>query len=269
MSVLLHLSDTHFGTEVPAVVAALLAAAHAIVPDLAVLSGDVTQRARRAQFSIAREFVSRLGCPCLTLPGNHDIPLFNVAARIFAPYAGFRRALGDVLEPSYGSTDLLVIAVNTTRARRHKHGEIDAQQIARVTDALHRAPPQCLRIVVTHQPALAIEPEDERNVLRGRDAALRAWVPAGLDLLLGGHIHLPYVRPVDVAGRDGARSAWVVQAGTAVSARVRGNVPNSFNVIRYEAATGEPHCRVERWDYDAQRCEFALAAAQLLGLSKS
>ncbi len=70
MSVLLQISDPHFGTEQPAVVEALVVLARQQRPDLLVLSGDITQRARPAQFRAARAFMDRLGAPMLAVPGR-------------------------------------------------------------------------------------------------------------------------------------------------------------------------------------------------------
>ncbi|HVE54802.1 MAG TPA: metallophosphoesterase, partial [Ramlibacter sp.] len=115
MTVLLHISDTHFGTEDPPVVAALQAMVRAQRPDAVILSGDITQRARSTQFAAARAFCDSLQVPhLLTLPGNHDIPLYNVAARLFSPYAGYKAAFGDDLEPELEFADVLVLGVNTT-----------------------------------------------------------------------------------------------------------------------------------------------------------
>ncbi|MBX3683141.1 MAG: metallophosphoesterase, partial [Thauera sp.] len=76
---ILHLSDPHFGTERDDAVAAVRTAAQRLVPDLVVLSGDITQRARDAQFAAAGRFMASLGdAPVLAVPGNHDIPLFNL-----------------------------------------------------------------------------------------------------------------------------------------------------------------------------------------------
>ena len=74
MTRILHFSDTHFGTERKPVVEAALDLAAAQAPDLVVLSGDITQRARRRQFAAARAFIERLSLPVLAVPGNHDIP---------------------------------------------------------------------------------------------------------------------------------------------------------------------------------------------------
>ena len=237
MTLLLQISDPHFGTEQPPVVAALLRLANTLQPDLVVMSGDITQRARRAQFSAARAFVGTFGAtPFVVVPGNHDIPLYNLFARVAHPYANYQRVFGDDLEPVFESAELLVIGVNTTRAYRHKDGEVSAKQVERVVRRLEHATPRQLRVVVTHQPVAAARANDIRNLLHGREHAIERWSQAGVDLILGGHIHLPYVAPLHVAYKDLPRQMWAVQAGTSLSSRVRGSVPNSVNVIDYDAS---------------------------------
>jgi len=256
MTRVLHISDTHFGTERPDVVEALVALAGEQAPELVVLGGDITQRARRAQFDAAARFAARLGAPVLAVPGNHDIPLFNLLARWRAPYGGYRRAFGDALEPVYESPALLAIGVNSTRPARRKDGEVSPEQVRRVAGRLRAAAPSQLRLVVAHHPVRAIVGQDRVNLLHGHRAAVAAWAAAGADLLLGGHIHLPYVRALGKNGenaQDGphiqdAPSAWAVQAGTAVSRRVRGAVPNSVNLIVWDPSAIRRACRVERWD---------------------
>lgn len=266
MSVLLQISDTHFGTEQPAVVDALLALIAETHPEVIVWSGDVTQRARRAQFRGARQFLERLRpLPVVAIPGNHDIPLFNIVARVLWPYAGYTRVFGRDLEPQYASSSFLVLAVNTTRRYRHIDGEISQEQIERVSRTLRTAPPDAVRIVVTHQPVHVIKPKDEKNLLHGHEAAVRAWAAAGADIVMGGHIHLPYVRPLGERFAGLPRALWSVQAGTACSSRVRHSAPNSVNLLR---RAGDParQCHAERWDYDAVRSRFAPVDSQWLHL---
>src|SRR5690606_12979014 len=126
---------------------------------------------------------------------------------------------------------------------------------------LGRARPGQLRVVMLHHPVRAAHASDEKNLLVGRAQAVPAWLGAGADLILGGHIHLPYVLPLEADG--GARRGWAVQAGTAISRRVRSGAPNSVNVIVYEAGP-EPDCRLQRWDYDSARGGFV--QAENLGL---
>jgi 3',5'-cyclic AMP phosphodiesterase CpdA len=269
MSVVLQVSDTHFGTEQPVVVKALLRLVHDQLPTLVVLSGDITQRARWSQFRAARAFTARLTVPAtLMLPGNHDIPLFNLVARLLAPYANYQRAFGAELEPEFESADLLVVGVNTTRPARHKDGEISAGQIARVSGRLRQAHEAQLRIVVTHQPVHVIRPEDEMNLLHGHREAVYAWASAGVDLILGGHIHLPYIRPLRERFSDLPRPVWAVQAGTAVSSRVRNGIANSVNLIRYTRVEHPRRCVVERWDHDAPTQRFMLVDQIAIGLHR-
>lgn len=262
MTVLLHISDTHFGTEEPPVVAAVQALVREQKPDAVILSGDITQRARGAQFAAARQFCDSLGVQhLLTLPGNHDIPLYNVFARLFTPYGGYKACFGDELEPELEFGDVLVIGVNTTRPERHKDGEVSAKQINRVVKRLHGARREQLRVVVTHQPACVMRPEDEKNRLHGGEAAVQAWSRAGADLVLGGHIHLPYVSDVcSLADKHTPRPLYCVQAGTALSHRVRHGSPNSLNMIRWQPpANGDARLvQVERWDFDLADGRFEL-----------
>ncbi|CAM4343226.1 metallophosphoesterase family protein [Bordetella muralis] len=328
MTRILHLSDTHFGTEREPVVQALLRLANEWQPDLVLLSGDITQRARGAQFAAARRFVQALQRPVLAVPGNHDIPLFNVLARWLNPYGGYRRAMGAVLEPAVEMPGLLAIGVNSTRPSRHKNGQVDRRQVERVVQRLRKSSPDCLRIVVLHHPVRAAVESDQSNLLIGREWAVPAWIEAGVDLILGGHIHLPYVLPAselstavppgleagtasanafgivdvptmsdaaeavgvlrgsdradvsEVSGADASsaahvsgtvgasRRAWVVQAGTAVSQRVRGGISNSINLIEHEAGQGQHQCVIQRWDYAADLQAFARANSQTLDWSR-
>lgn len=269
MSVLLHISDTHFGTEQPPVMQALVTLATQLRPDMVVLSGDITQRARPDQFRTAKAFVEQLGAPVLAIPGNHDIALFDLWARLTRPYARYAAVFGGDLEPVYSSHDLLVVGVNTTRAWRHKNGEVSMSQIDRVAKLLHVASARQLRVVVVHQPVAVIRQEDRTNLLHGHETATRAWSAAGADVVMGGHIHLPYT----LALQGLARHTWVVQAGTAVSSRIRAGAPNSVNVLRWplQSAGNEPRsasdsyekggCLVEQWDYAVAEQVFVCGRA--------
>ncbi|MDX2054979.1 MAG: metallophosphoesterase [Polyangiaceae bacterium] len=266
MTVLVQISDTHFGTEQPLVVAALLKLIEHEKPELALLTGDITQRARPGEFAEAKRFVDRLGpVRTLVIPGNHDIPLFNPIARFFRPYANFSSAFGAELEPEYESESLLVLCVNTTRPGRHVDGEVSDAQIDRIASRLQAAKSSQLRIVVTHQPVHVVRDEDVDNLLHGHAKAVRTWSHAGVDLILGGHIHVPYA--VELPTKVAPRGGWVVQAGTAVSNRVRDGIPNSINLIR-RTTPGEAHCEIERWDYLALEQAFCCVDRSYVSLAR-
>lgn len=268
MSVLIQISDSHFGTEREDVLAALREFVREREPSLVVLSGDITQRARRTEFAAALRFILELGAPrFLAIPGNHDIPLLNPIARLFFPYANYAEAFGTNLEPEYESSTLLVLCLNTTRRFFHKDGAVSTAQVERVACRLRAASREQLRVVVTHQPVHVIRESDITNLLRGHERAVRAWSAAGADLILGGHIHLPYVRALSERFTDLPRRVWAVQAGTAVSNRVRGSIPNSVNLLRYQR--DEPAiCSVERWDYAVETGRFARAESHDLEIDR-
>ena len=184
------------------------------------LSGDITQRARRRQFAAARAFIERLSLPGWRCPATTTFPC-SMCLPARSIRMATKRALGAVLEPVFENPGLLAIGVNTTRPRRRKDGEISEAQIARVAQRRQARPGQ-LRVVVAHHPVRAKVESDVHNLLFGRERALAAWTQAGVDLILGGHIHLPYVMPI-LADRPTA--GWVAQAGTTCSWRVRGKVP--------------------------------------------
>ncbi len=246
MTLLLHLSDTHFGTEQMPVLQALQQLVRQQPPEVVVLSGDITQRARRAQFRSARTFMASLGsAPALTLPGNHDIPLFNVFARLFDPYGGYRQAFGADLAPLVSTDHFLVIGVNTTRWWRHTHGVVSPAQVAAVVARLRQAKAGQLRVVVVHQPVHVLQSSDVKDRLRGHALAIESWAEAGADAVLGGHIHLPYVCALHESMPGLARRLWCVQAGTAISSRVRGRIPNSVNMLRWSGAQAAAPFRAE------------------------
>jgi 3',5'-cyclic AMP phosphodiesterase CpdA len=285
---ILHLSDPHFGTERAEVCAALLAwaatpAAQAV--RIIVVSGDITQRARPGQFARAKAFLLALqshwpGAPLLILPGNHDIPLFNVGERILRPFGAYQRVFGEYLESHFAGYGFDVQTVNTVRRWRHTRGWVSEGQIQRVAARLRQAARNDVRVVVTHQPIAVLRAEDEADRLEGGEAALSVWSRAGADIILGGHIHLPYVSAVTERGEALLPNAaplavphvWLAQAGTALSARVRHEAGNSFNLVRRvprDPFAAPQVCELERWDFKENNGAFARHSVTVLPLPRS
>jgi 3',5'-cyclic AMP phosphodiesterase CpdA len=252
---LLQVSDAHFGTERPQVVEALVSLSGRLAPQLLVLSGDLTQRARRSQFSAAAAFVRRLAIPrLLAIPGNHDLPLLDLVTRAVAPYREYLQAFGPELEPRFSAPDCLVLAVKTTRRYRHVDGEISPEQRERVARTLRAAGPEQTRLVVLHQPIAVPRLSELPNVVHGAEAAIHAWHDAGVDIILGGHIHLPFVLPLHEL-RQLSRPLWAVNAGTAVSSRIRHDAGNSVNVLDMVAPR---RAELQQWHYSDTVGEFVL-----------
>ena len=255
MRVIVHLSDIHFGRIEPTLVERLAAAVTAIAPDLLAVSGDLTQRAKRSEFAAARRFLDALPFPRLVVPGNHDVPLYNVFTRFVTPLARYRRAITPDLSPLYRDDEVIVVGVNTARSFTVGEGKIDERQVDEIVRHLSGAPPGLIRIVVTHHPFDLPEGVSEQRLLGRAAMAMGKLAAAGADLFLAGHLHISHISHTAERYRIAGHSALVVQAGT-VSTRSRGEQP-SFNVLRIH----RPEIAVERLVWDAARAMFSEAAA--------
>jgi 3',5'-cyclic AMP phosphodiesterase CpdA len=231
MTTLAHISDLHFGAESPEVVEGLIDDLQSVEPSLVVVSGDLTQRARRKEFAAARRFLDRIPSPRLVVPGNHDIPLFDLVSRFARPLARFRSYIDADVDPFFSTDEVAVLGMNTARSNTWKDGRVSPAQIDALRRRLCPLPAHVLKVLVTHHPFLP-PPWDPSPPLVGRAAeALRAAEACGVDLMLAGHLHHGYTGDVRTHHVDIRRAILVAQAGTATSHRVR-NEANSYNVIR-------------------------------------
>ena len=235
MRTIAHLSDLHFGRVDRRVAAGLADHLAQLAPDLVAISGDLTQRARRWQFHQAREYLGQLPQPQLVVPGNHDVPLYNVLARFGDPLGNYRRYITRDLHPVFEDPELVVVGVDTTRSFTIKDGGIRPRDVARVASVLASDEASRVRIVVCHHPF--DEPSGRIGRLtrpRPDAAAMSSLIGRGVDIFLTGHLHVSFSGHTATRYRTEGRAAIVVEAGTATSTRVR-NEPNAFNLLRVDS----------------------------------
>jgi len=253
MRVVVHLSDIHFGRVDLTTIGPLTEAIFRISPHLIAVSGDLTQRARRREFADARAFLDNLTFPQLVVPGNHDVPLYNVFTRFLTPLARYRRAITDELSPVYRDEEMIVVGVNTARSWTWGEGRINEAQVDRLVTHLAAVPRDLIRIVVTHHPFDLPEGVKEARLLGRAEMAMKKLSAAGADLFLAGHLHISHIGHAGERYDIGNHSALVVQAGT-VSIRSRGEEP-SFNVLHLERS----RVAVERFVWNTDAGGFAAA----------
>lgn len=252
MARIAHLSDIHFGANDLKIVAATEAWLVARQPDLVIISGDFTQRARMDEFRGASHYINRLrtaGFKLLMVPGNHDVPLYDVIQRFAAPLERYKKFISHDLCPWFEDDEVAVLGLNTARSLTIKDGRINRAQLAILHDRFAHVAEGKTRILVTHHPLFAM-PIAEGGALSeavGRhDDAVKAVCEAGVHIALAGHFHRTYAesarKMVENAGR-----ALIVQAGTATSTRLRNDERQSFNWLHVRR-NNEIELQVVVWD---------------------
>ena len=230
---ILHLSDLHFGTEQIACISAIQRFCQQHQPEAVVVSGDLTQRARFEQFAACKQFLDRLGCAYLVIPGNHDIPLYHLWHRFRRPFARYQFFFGE-MEHVLETEHFYLIGLNTIRAHYHTKGEISLAQIEQVNTLLKQAPAHKKKMIVTHQPFYT--PPNDSHGKKDKpllaQTALAQWAQLGLNGLLHGHLHQSAVYDLnEIYQFNIGHPLLEIHAGTATSFRLHQHLPNSFNVI--------------------------------------
>jgi 3',5'-cyclic AMP phosphodiesterase CpdA len=257
MRTIVHLSDLHFGRIDETLLEPVIATVTEIKPDVVVVSGDLTQRARTEQFKEARKFLDQLPSPQIIVPGNHDVPLHNVFARFLQPLDKYKAHITDDLEPFYADDEVAVLGINTARSLTIKDGRINETQIAAIRDRLCPYPDEVAKIIVTHHPFDLPEGHDEDELVNRAQLAMEAIASCGADILLAGHLHISHTGHSSARYKIAGHSALVVSAGTATSTRGRGET-NSFNVLRIR----HPFINVERLSWQPERQAFLTSSTE-------
>lgn len=247
-----HLSDIHFGANDEKIVRATEAWLQERQPDLVIVSGDFTQRARVEQFQEAAAWLNRLraaGHQILAVPGNHDIPLYDVMRRFAAPLRRYKRYISSDLCPWFENESVAVLGINTARSLTFMDGRINREQMRMIEERFAKVPAEKTRILVTHHPlfAMPIGEGTELSEAVGRhEDAVKAVCRAGVHVALAGHFHRTYAsaarKMVETAG-----GALVIQAGTATSTRLRNEELQSFNWI-HAHRNNDIELQVVAWD---------------------
>ncbi len=222
---LLHLSDLHFGTEKPGLVDCLIRDCQQINPDIIVVSGDLTQRARPEQYRAAKKFLANFNDKViLTVPGNHDISLYNIIERFCYPFAKYRQWICPDLCSHYADEHVAILGINSVTPYKPMGGYVTDKQLAMVQDYFKAQQSVAMRIVIMHHNLIRSE---RHKIINDADKILEVFADAGVNLVLSGHIHYPLIEQVKKSFVH--HNMYVITAGTPISTRTI--APNSYNLI--------------------------------------
>ena len=258
MRTIAHISDIHFGDADPIVVERLLEKVCELGPDVVVVSGDLTQRARARQFKQARDFLARLPRPQLVVPGNHDVPLYNILSRFLNPLRKYKKYITADLAPDHEDEEIAVFGVNTARSLTIKGGRVSEEQVEELVSKLCPVDERKVKMVVTHHPFDLPEGFDEDDIVGRARMVMPRLVECGADVFLAGHLHVSHITHSAHRYRlENGYSALIIQAGTAASHRARGE-DDSFNLLEIDRAV----LTVKRFQCARRESGFNLATTE-------
>jgi 3',5'-cyclic AMP phosphodiesterase CpdA len=245
-----HLSDMHFGRVDERVALKLAEDVEASQPDLLVISGDLTQRARRQEFEEANRFIGRFSCPLLVVPGNHDLPRLNLLTPWRRSLAKYRAHIGADLDPFYKDDEIAVAGINTSRKTTFKGGRINSEQVRRACERFQSVSENHVRIVVTHHPFEIPSGHSSRDIVGRARAAITEFAKCRIDVFMAGHLHATTFTCSSSRYKIAGYSALMVNGGTACSWRTRREM-NSWNLLRVSREQISVEQRV--WHDEEQR----------------
>lgn len=255
MRTVVQISDLHFGAILESTLDPLVAYLHELQPHLTIISGDLTQRAKAEQFAAAKAYLARLPSPQLVIPGNHDVPLYNVVRRFAAPFARYDEFISTDHSPAFIDDEIAVVAVNSARSFTFKGGNLSAEAVEKAVERLQGLDGQ-VRIFVTHHPFDIPVGLSGVTIVKGAERAVHELARRDVDLFLTGHLHLIHRAPASVFVKNYHAEMLVV--GTATSTRARGE-PNSFYVFRIDHMRNDDSCiTIETHGWNAARNTFEL-----------
>jgi len=253
-----HVSDLHFGGPADL---SQIEALEEFLPTLgaaaAVISGDLSQRARHGEFQAAHAFINRLRThlPTLVVPGNHDIEWWKSPLGVFGErlqYAKYSRYFGDlrpVLElpgaivagalSSYGvAFGSLTWNIRDVAVKGH----LPRRETDRVGGIFAQAPAGAARVLVVHHNVLAGGLSRRMGLARWRSAH-RRLLATGADVVLCGHDHQE--------GAGQLHGTLAVSTSGTHSSRSRGGRPSVFNLVKIDARA--VHIQHYRWESVGRR----------------
>lgn len=233
MTVLAHISDLHFGAVDPNAATRLADQINDANVDGVIVTGDLTQAARKREFAEAADYLKRYTAPLIVVPGNHDVPVYNLGQRMVDPWRRYRQYIADDLCPSIAIDDIHIVGLNSARRAGVSFdwslGRLSSKQLNGAVQSLRRAESAALKLVAFHHPVIKGPGRAGEAVINNPERTLEVFASAGTDAILTGHAHVAQAHLYE----DASTPIIVTAAGTASSTRLRGELP-SYNLLQWK-----------------------------------
>lgn len=244
---IVHISDIHFGTEIPLLIEALLVRIGELGPDLVIASGDFTMAARTGEYRAAASMLDRLGVPVLATPGNHDMPVYNLFARFFTPFARYDRWIAPRTLDRFVSEKAAILSLNSARpwdlSFNWSHGRLSNAQIAEADRFFAGTSPSAFRALVVHHPFYVPEELPGFRTIGNGDAMLDVLARRGVQAVFSGHLHHRSETARTLEIDAGSKTVHLFQVGTVTSHRHRGEGDqgaNGFSLVEIDSGPRAP-----------------------------
>jgi Icc protein len=218
---LIQLSDIHVGSFFrQKVFDTVLDEVNRLKPDAIIITGDLTDEGLLFQFEQAHEQIRKFTCSnTIVLAGNHDYR--HTGYLIFKKFFPSKQQI-------YEFDDTVILTLGTARPDRDE-GEVGYRQNLWIENTLRKCNnndnnKKKIKIIAMHHHLISIpDTGTDKIIVLDAGDTLRACLQSGVDLVICGHKHRPWMWNLG--------ALQIAYAGTASSARYRGFFENSYNII--------------------------------------
>ncbi len=230
---IVHVSDLHCGKSGFNSKALELAVEeiNELMPDVIVVTGDLTNRGFLHEYELASDYLSRLECERTIIgTGNHDYR-----------YTGYLLCKKYFQKPRVLEFDGAIIVYLSTARPDRDEGEVGYRQVQWFKKIMNKHKDK-FKVVALHHHLVPIPDIGlEKNIVTDAGDVIRAITQNDVNLVLCGHRHRPWSLNLN--------DSMIINAGTVSSERFRGFFANSYNVIRVK--NGEIDAKIKVVDGDA------------------
>lgn len=248
-----HISDIHFGRiSQGGIVEALVEEINSAEADLVVVSGDLTQRARRRQLAAARDMLKQFDSQVLVVPGNHDAyAWWYPVHRLTVPVRRYRRYITPDLSPTFVNDEVAVLGISSVHGWTVKAGLVRKRDRNRILQFFGSIDDSIFKILVVHHHLVSMPEFGRHDVSLYGSRTFRILQEQGVHMVLSGHLHRSHL---EVFGRDTSRQLVVASAGTATSNRGRypARLENHYNQIEIH----DTHVEVDERRFDVGTLQY-------------